>query len=188
MSIICALHRGGETWIGSDTMCSANGTKLTVGSKWSECGGWWVALAGDLRGHDVIARLALADDAFDAASAIKAALKADGFQGQERTGAENLGQNIMLARAGAVVSIGCDFSLVPIPEGELGAGGSGCDYALGAAWVAGRDTCPTRNVVRLAVDAAIRYDDGCGGDAWTMRIREKDDIDNGKPEQIQPVC
>lgn len=64
---------------------------------------------------------------------------------------------------------------MPMAEGEMWADGSGRAFALGAAYVALRycDGLPPlkpREAVECAIAAAMRYDDGCGGDMWTKRI------------------
>ena len=53
----------------------------------------------------------------------------------------------------------------------MAAEGSGSDYAKGAAhalWAAAGMT--GEEVVEAAINAAIRYDSGCGGDAWTLKL------------------
>lgn len=88
----------------------------------------------------------------------------DGFNTDTAKGPKDYGQAIILANNSGIWMIGPCFEMVTIPPGELCAEGCGLEYAFGAgAALQGGDA---ETVVRKAVEAAIRYDDGCGGEPW----------------------
>ncbi len=178
MSVIAALHdrRSQSTWIGSDTLCCAGNLKLPFGPKWVVRRRWAIGIAGHLRTINLIDRHAseLVQDLsgpYELAQRLRDLLKADGFrEGQEERGPLEFGQTLMLARPDSVWVLGFDFSTVVLPPDRLWAEGSGRDLAIGAAHVLATQAAAPANVVRCAIETAVAFDTGCGGDAWVFQL------------------
>lgn len=169
MTVIVALTQGGQTWIGADEQATLSGGRKVFGvAKWHVGKAWALANAGEPRALQVAIRAGAADldgDAHDVALAIRAALKADGFEGKpyESTGAQGFNAPWLFARPGEVWDSDSAFNLVRAPDGVMMARGSGMEYALGAAYACMCNGDPASRIVTLALEAASRNDTGCGG-------------------------
>lgn len=175
MTIIAAVRDPERriTWIGSDTLAVQGGTKMLGCPKWVVRKPWAVGVAGNLRTTNVIA--AHANDllnglagAYDFTCRARGLLQQDGYNTDTDEGAKAYGQNMILAHPGRVWSICVAFGVFDIPGGEVWADGSGRAYGLGAGHVAKGGP---RARLRAAVEAAIRYDDQCGGEPWIDQLR-----------------
>ena len=174
MTIICALHdpETRSTWIGSDRRAVDNGTKVDVGPKWTLSDGWAVGHAGNLRAANLLQ--ANADDLFHDldgpltfTNRVRSILEADGFNKDSAEGPGCWGQQMILATADSVWSIGITLEFYVIEAGEFWADGSGRSFALGAAFAHHGDA---EHKVHAALMAAITYETGCGGEPWIHEL------------------
>ena len=181
VSIIVALWFGngrGGTWIGSDTTVCSDNIRQSFGPKWTVRPPWAIGVAGHLRAANVLFRGADAllqglSDPDEFALRARAHLQADGFHGAaDERGPVDLSQIVMLAHPEGVWSIGADFSVLPVPPGELWAEGSGREVALGAGYALLRagSGMGGGEILRRTLEAAIALDITCGGEAWTCEL------------------
>jgi hypothetical protein len=179
MSVIVALstEESGSTWIGSDSLY-CNGTLKLSGPKWIIRPPWAVGVAGHLRsantiehhGDDILGNL---PNAYEFTRRVRNLLREDGFhENSENRGPLDFGQTFVLAHPDGVATIGSDFSITPIPRGQLWAEGSGRELALGAAHAVASfaPQLTPRDIVARALRAAIALDAMCGGDAWVQEL------------------
>ena len=180
MTVLAAMHcsHSRSTWLASDTASSSGDLRLLVGPKWIVRGPWALGVAGHLRTmnlfeHHADSLFADLQGAYDFSQKARDLLRADGYvSAKEDTGPLEFGQALMLAHATGVWTVGSDFSFSPIPADTFWAEGSGRDLAIGAAHAlnAASIAVPAREVVRLAVEAALAYDFLCGGPAWIAEL------------------
>lgn len=186
MTIICALHRDGETWVGSDRLRSGGYQIAMSKSKFVFRDGWAIGVAGWARAADVIENHLgpLPTDIWSLSLWLREALETDGFVRAPANGEDhlvkNFGVGFIVANAQGVWDVDAGFACSPIPEGEMLARGTGSDFALGAfqaltgpftLWApADRPAITTFGVVEAAVLAAIKYDSGCGGAIFVKHI------------------
>lgn len=173
MTIICAVHDAGQTWIGSDSLATFNDQPSSVGFKWATDGIWAFGLSGFHRATEVLEanQDALFSDLhtpFEFSSRVRDLLDEDGFKRSEKCATKNFGQDMILANRSTVWLISGDFSSVQIPEGKLTANGSGREYAMGAAAALKHETAEAR--MRRAIEIAIENDVYCGGDVTVRTL------------------
>jgi len=154
-------------------MANNGGTKMYGVPKWFIRGSWAIGHAGDARTYALIA--ANADDiladlngAFDFTYRMREVLDKDGYNTDTDEGPKSYGQNMILAHTSGVWSICTAFSIIEIPDGELWADGAGRAYALGAGYAV---TGNADHRIRAAINASIRYCDGCGGEVWMETLK-----------------
>lgn len=169
MTLICALRRGGETWIGSDQYGTfADGVRVRTGPKWI-LGAWAIGHAGALRAKNLIQanmECLSHNEPFEVANAIRELLHTDRWSILDRPGdPENYDQNWILASGRGVWVVDASFSIVP--SKEFVADGSGRDYALGAAAVA--EGGP-KQVLEAAIRATVKLVTHCGGKPWVRKL------------------
>lgn len=169
MTVIVGLAIRGQTWIGGDSQATLSGGRRVLGiEKWHVGKTWAIGGAGEPRALQVAVGAGVADmegDAHAVALAIRAAVKADGFEGRPYDNSGALGYNgsWLLARPGEVWDSDSAFNLVRAPAGVPMARGSGMEYALGAAHAALALGVEPGRAVNLALAAAAHHDTGCGG-------------------------
>ena len=184
MTVICALHHDGETWIGADSrVMLSGGTPLpTVAQKWrvDHTGRRAVGASGDGRTVMLIREASIfsrTTTASDVANFLRDLVRDDGYAGKasDDRGAIGYGSTFIYADATGVWDIDSEFAAWRIEDGRLWARGSGMDYALGADFVmrAGNlrefsEHPGTR--IGMAVKAAIENDAGCGGEPFVKRL------------------
>lgn len=175
MTVIAALHQNGETWIGSDSQRDWGGARLILGSKVIAAPGIAMGCSGNSKLQLLIRKsldVIVADhDEWGVAKRIRAALDDDKWAHMtcdDGKGPANYGMSIALATPSQVFLISADFMVQPFADGDLMAVGSGADYAIGAGEVL-RAASPEARV-RAAIQTAIKWDTGCGGDAHVMRV------------------
>lgn len=176
MTIICAMHDSQAecTWIGSDSLVTDGRTMAPhMPVKWAVGNGWAVGIAGDLRTVNVFKHYAdkLFKDLkspFEFTLRVRKIFDDEGYETADGSGAKNYAQDLILANSKGVWAICSMLSVVDIPSMELWADGSGQRFALGAAGALG-STSP-ENCVRKAIEMAIRYDAGCGGEPWILKL------------------
>lgn len=169
MTIICAVHRGDRTWIGSDTLVRRSNIKINNGPKWVRWGKWAVGTAGDLRAVNIFEQKTkrLFDDLqdpFDFSERVRSMLPEYGFDLKpgDMEATPNSAQDMILASSEAIWNVCCDFSIVNV--GEYWADGSGMAFALGAMHSV-RQADP-ETMIRAGLSAAMAFETGCGGDEW----------------------
>lgn len=170
MTIVCAIHDGRETWIASDSRANDGHRYFDLVEKVIIHGEWALCCAGDYR-TTTLAKLhagKLLGDGLDGPEELTGRLR-DLFDGhgydkrQNNVGAPDYGQAFILARPGKVWDICPTLSIIEYPPYKLLAVGLGCEFAAGAAFVAGREDLPHQERARLAVMAACVGSTGCGG-------------------------
>lgn len=166
MSVICALHHDGRTWIGSDTAANDGGLLTQCDPKWTLYGEWAVGAVGSSRTGDLIALNAEAlfegDPLKTFPNKLQEILKEHDFNTDTEAGSPSYGVNLMLANPSGVWDICSGLSLAKCYG--FWAQGSGRSLAIGAAYA--RVLAHPDQIVKLAVEAAIQYDTGCGGKPW----------------------
>ena len=171
MSVICALHENGTTWIGSDTQTQDGGMVEYCGPKWVVSKNWAVGIAGDLRTLTLIENCkrsifsANRTSVFQVAQAIKNLITEDGYQSNSDYGAQTQGSEFIIASKNNVWSLCQSFAIVGYQEGQLVAQGSGCGLAYGADFVA-QDIFEPKERMEYAINAAIAKTTSCGGECW----------------------
>jgi ATP-dependent protease HslVU (ClpYQ) peptidase subunit len=182
MSVIATLidEGGGTTWIGSDAIVSIGNLRQVFGPKWILSGPWAIGVAGHLRAINVIQRhadaLEDAEGPFELALRLRDLFKADGFrEDAEAQGPAEFGQAMLLARPDGAWIVGSEFSIVPVPEGQLWAEGTGRELAIGTAHAlrAADSGLPCKEVMTRAINTAIALDVGCGGAAWVHPLSRR---------------
>lgn len=176
MTVIAAVHQNGETWIGSDSQREWAGTRLIAGDKLIEVPQLGiVAVSGNSKAQRLIrgnlTRLSGAASPDAAAAAIRQILDDDKWahmSAHDGKGPADYGLSMVLATPDAVYLVASDFLVQPMEERELLAIGSGGEYAMGAGEALRWSDPETR--VRAAVEAAIKWDTGCGGPAHIRRV------------------
>lgn len=168
MTVIAAVQdpESNCTWIGADSMTNYAGTCLYTTQKWVTWNGWGIASAGDHRTNSLLLEhvdriLGEASTHFEVAENVRSMLQEDGYNQDHEEGAQSFGQQMIIANHDGVWAVSPSFALIDIKPGELWADGSGRAFALGAAYSV---KAGPREKIEAAIDAAIRYDDSCGGD------------------------
>lgn len=176
MTVVCAVHDRGETWIGCDTRACRGETIIPAAAhKWHVHDRLALGVAGDSRVHNIVGvsrETLLENDApFAVAEALRKVLKEYdiGFAGEDRAGVKSMGQFFILATPKAVFSIGACLAVSQISDGWLYAVGSGAAEAHGAGHALRQE--PPQFRVRAALLAAMAFDAGCGGETWIRQIR-----------------
>lgn len=177
MTIVAAVRWHGVTYLGADSQTSSAATGhayATTKRKWIIGNGCAIAAAGNCIVGDVLRRSAsviLAGDPTIDEIVIRGRAAVTEWKPERE-----LDFGMVAVNTAGVFVICQDWDYVAIRDGELAAVGSGQEYAIGAyhaawnSWAGGQrpdpDVC-----LRLALEAACRYDTGCGGDIFIHSIR-----------------
>lgn len=177
----------GAVWIGSDGRVMCNGiVERDDSSKWEiDAGGAWaVGVAGYLGVLQIAAAEAEAqyggtqiglgsqgEAAHRFAECMRRRLNEIGWAAESSRGdAPRRDQDLVLLMGGRIWDVDLGLGIaIPMAHG-LWCWGSGSAYGLGAGYAAIRDGWTPEQIVRVAVQAAVRYDPGCGGEPWIRRI------------------
>lgn len=172
MTVVCAWRRGPDVWIASDSrMASGGGFVPPVGvRKWHAINGWHIGHAGAWR-FDALLRskphkFDVHSTVYEVADHLRHLIIDDHWKAREpESGPLNLHQEFLLiAPDSHVYEVGPAGGVTDMEE-EFVAIGSGYDYAYGAVFALsaiGEATNPAI-ALRVAVQAAIKFDVGCGG-------------------------
>lgn len=177
MTIICAVHRNGETWIGSDRQAT-QGWRIGHASvkKWIVHGDRALGVSAELRLVNLVANefdLMAAESSYALSKTLRDLMLANGFQSKSDPDGGAAGYNFsaLYATPSGVWDIDQSFGVLAVDDGEMAARGSGLEYALGAFHalrsVGNNDLS---NLVMLSVEAAIAYDTGCGGEPFVKKL------------------
>lgn len=183
MTIIAAVTDGLETWIGSDALVSCGDSKLPAAekSKWVVCGdralgtaGWarvQFLLRSDLDGFIKVSNRGIGP----VVGWIKGILDAGGMTVDQEAGPWNYGNAFLYAEPGRVWDIDSRLAPHPIEPGFLWARGSGEEYAIGAGrafrrLAEGYLRCNLGAMMLSAIEAAIEFDKGCGGEVFCQNL------------------
>lgn len=172
-------------WIGSDGRITANGGREIITNdfiKWREVNGMWWAAAGSIRVYDLDRvsphELSQAKTLLDLCERLRLMVKDDGWSSDGgRPGSPLDYEFIVLATDGIdLIRYEGDGASVSFSHvGAYTAIGSGSDYALGAMSVVGYlglfAECAVSDFVEAGVNAACRFDPGCGGEFFIKEIR-----------------
>ena len=163
MSVICALKSDDGVWIGADSRVTSNGNIAPVEyQKWRRTaeGIWW-GISGHLRLSSIVGDLPGVKTVGDFAAAIRNAVKYDGWSADD--GKHGLPPDfcfdVIAVVDGEVYEIGGGGSVIYYGW-SFCAQGSGYEYAYGAAFAL--DEIEPEVIIRTAIEAACRYDSGCG--------------------------
>lgn len=162
MSIVCALGN----WIGSDTASICDGLITPCGPKWVLGDGFALGVAGDLRTQTLIEYhkkdfAGLKVGAF--VEALRALFKSLDYASDATIGPPSYGSEFILVKDG-IWEI--DSALSVIEAERFAAIGSGMRFALGALFVCSE----AESALRMALEAAIKYDAGCNGGVWMKEL------------------
>ncbi len=171
MTIICGLHQNGETWIGSDTHSIGQTGKYKGRPKWVLHEEWAVGYSGFLRAGNLIRGYADTlfhnlESPFDFTQRLRPVLVDNGFLSDSDPGPPSYGCSFVLANKQGVWDV-CTGLSVEATE-EICCRGSGAMFARGAAY--GLGASDTESLVRMAVNAALAFDENCGGEVWIAKL------------------
>lgn len=171
MSVICGIHRDGETWIGADSRTTFGGHILEPCKKWVFGDGVAVGFVGPSRMTYLLSLEGVPDgwEPDAAATWMQNAIVEDGWSARTPEGEPQEYQvsGLYANREGLWV-LCCDFTAVKIPEGQFVADGTGEGYAYGAAFALSERE--PQVIVRNALMAACKYHNTCGGDLLVMKL------------------
>lgn len=176
MTIIAAVHdpEEGVTFIGSDTLVSA-AVPLSCKKKWVKAGPWAVGVTGYWRTFQVVKlgkdQIKECADAMAVAFTLRGLLEADGCTRINDPGPVNFDQRFILASAKGVWDIDVIFSPSRVDPGKVWAGGSGGEFAFGAAHALEDTMTNKRWVLEKSIEAAIALDLNCGGEIYLDELR-----------------
>lgn len=179
MTIICALHQDGETWIGADSRTTWNGTAYSDDTeKWvvAADGSAAVAICGNARARYLLERAAEGDlffksTAHSVADRLRTAIKDDEWRTQGEDGGPSYIQvSGIYASTEGVWRIACDFLVQRVSAGTFYADGSGGPEARGAAYVMAKNGTAPAEMLRTACEAAAALDSACGGPIFVRRL------------------
>lgn len=175
MTVIAAISNGTRTCIGSDTIAVNNGTVMHNGPKWivAEDLAWAVGHAGCKRTFTLLSQagstlFAGCSNEQHMVDRLREIMLGDNYNTDSYKGPKCFGEQFIIASPSRVWSVSTCLGLLTIPNGELWADGSGRAYALGAGNFGGHHDHMAR--LHAALEAAIRYDDGCGEPTWTRGL------------------
>lgn len=181
MTVIAAVHDrdSGLTYIGSDSLALLNGDRKTfVDDKIIFNGRAAVAVAGDYLTNTIVRRhgvdlLGIRGEAsvFEFVDRLRILLESkDIFFRQDGEAPKCFGSNLVFANHMGVWDIDSRLCPVAVEGGTLWARGSGAEYALGAGYALEHMPMPPARRVEEAINAAIRWDSGCGGKIHIFEI------------------
>ena len=178
MTIVCAVKDpAGGVWIGSDSrVTGGHGFIAPVTfKKWRQVGNLWVGVCGHARLFQLFGYPGPDPTAALFAEYLRERVRGEGWKDDERStrgGPPDMGGGAIIVDKESVHELTPGGVLVDYGD-ELCAIGSGCEYALGA-WSATRDPVPRPLSMVKAIDAAMRYDQDCGGQRWIIRVNAPD--------------
>jgi len=180
VTVICGLHLAGVgTWIAADSRATAGQhVRPYPVQKWTERGPWYIGVTGDwrtatlIRGAEQIGQCA---DARAVGDAVRKLLLDDGYIAGTGRGAKEFDNAILIASPDGLWSLDTTFALAQVPNEIFMAHGSGREYALGAAFALGVAGPDQRRVMYAAVDAACKFDAGCGGEVFVKLLEQSRD-------------
>lgn len=183
MTVVCALHMDGYTVIGADSRVTiGQNTRLpSAAKKWHISPDKTQAIASTGSGRTLVLIresniLDKASGSHEVAEFLRELIKKDGYasSADDGRGALSFGDTYLYADASGVWDIDSRFATWPIDDGVLWARGSGMDYAVGAGFAMQKDASLNPYYrVRMAIEAAIANDLGCGGDIFIEHIGAK---------------
>jgi ATP-dependent protease HslVU (ClpYQ) peptidase subunit len=181
LTIVCAIHAADGVWIGSDSRCT-DGGRIVPGDypKWLRKGGLWFGVAGWAALMPILEGAELPAEPVAAYLELRHILAREGWKSPEfdmgsRGGPPMYGFDLLIASPAGVWNCDGDGSIIKAPEGEFVAIGSGSSYAYGA-WHALHDRWVSNDSdaqLNYAIEAAIRYDTGCGGEIFVKRLGDE---------------
>lgn len=182
MTVICALHVDGTTWLGADSrMVMGDGVFPGKIDKWVVHGRHAIATAGSILGLELI-RAAGPDllsgvaSAHDVGMRCRDLFRGEDFSAEDMRGAggpKSYRQTLIYATLDEVWDIDGTGCATKVESGRLWARGSGMDYALGAdyalRWTQSAAISPKQRIM-VAIGAAIEHDVGCGGTIFVQQL------------------
>lgn len=176
MTILCALRLDGRVLIGSDRQ-SGGGMTFLSEPKWVVHGAWALGIAGQHRAQELVEQNpdVLAGTPYEIGIAIRRLFLADGaepLRDDNGCGWQHFGQHMLVVSAAGIWSMDTVFCSARVME-EFFAEGSGREFAWGAFYAARKagERDPAK-LMRTCLDAAIEYDDACGGEPWIREMTE----------------
>lgn len=165
MTIICAYYDTEEqlVYLGSNSRSRRGGTIIPGdSSKWSFYGDWAMATTGGGLPSDLVEarreKFPQSPDAHEVVRFIRKSYEITGF-GEKEDGAQDYNcSSILVHSSGKIFDVDGTLSLAEVNPGAFWALGSGMDYALGAAFVAKQRGYAAREMMQLALEAAIEID------------------------------
>lgn len=179
MTILAALHEpNGSIWIGCDRRAISGSVIFTDRmDKWLQGDGWALGIAGAAGLLSIAAREAsqIVDPQPDAfADHMRRYLSDIGWQADCTSGeSPHRRSDIAAVMQGKVWSLDVGLGVAyEIKPGHVWCWGSGREYGLGAAFAASsRQKSSAKHMVTCAIEAAIRFDPGCGGEPWVKQVQ-----------------
>lgn len=182
MTICCALKSEGSVWIGSDTKVGNSYFISPVSfNKWRRANAriWWCA-AGPARVYTLVDLKELSGEisvstvlVVEKFAALMRKLVAEDYnepdEKREAAGPKEYDHDFIMATKDRVVAMSSLGDCLDYGD-NFCAIGSGRYLAYGAAMVAQRLNSPPEYTIRVALEAACKYDPGCGGDLFIQRV------------------
>ena len=179
MTIVCAIYRNGETWIGADTRAVRSNEKSpAMAKKWLffdeaaiGCTASWALVQAVADRLDEISSDWTPQKIF---SWTRTVILDFGVEPEKKPGEPPwVDFSMIFVRPGEI----WDISPVGGPLDYAGCGklctrGTGDEYALGAAFAYLRlyPKASPEKIMVTAIDAAKAYDTSCGGETWVHRF------------------
>lgn len=173
MTIICVSQSPTLTVIGSDRQSGA-GQNIISDPKWVVHNGWALGISGHHRAQELAEvnreRIFIASSSpHGIGLELRNCFLDDGFEparNKDGSGWQNFDQLMLLVSRDGIWSMDSCLCSAPVREPFM-AEGSGREIANGAVFAAMKTGMEDpAALVRMAVEAAIELDDGCGGEAW----------------------
>ena len=175
MTLIAAIKdEKGIHFVSDSRVTYEGGAVYDVCNKWkvirkrsSKSSKILIGCAGSSRLDSLIASttsaIASASSAYEIADILKRAIILDAWRESKDEGGEpqSYSVDILLIFEKKLYRVGSDLSVTEIPDFVFVAVGSGEPYALGCSFtIKGK---PAKTVLRMSVQAAIKFDPSCGG-------------------------
>lgn len=176
MTIICAAHIGGETWIGADSLGAAG--ELICPEyieKIARQGRWHIGVAGTAYSTILIRRkagiIAGLTDPYDVGEALMDLWKEHGYKAHETCDSPCYGQECVIASPDGVWNVTQAGTVLP-PRWGFTCAGSGTEAALGAAitFRDGVSGAHPQEMVEAALRAACEVRTDCGGELVIRKV------------------
>jgi ATP-dependent protease HslVU (ClpYQ) peptidase subunit len=166
----------GTVYLAADRQVeSGTNVRSMARSKIVRAGAWSIAIGGPSIAHAIISAAPLAEieEPLALVTAIRERMIAWNWKTDDTEGPGCYGINLLLARPGELWTVSQDFGFIPVEPGFVAYGGSGGEFAAGAA----QSLLETRRgewsilaILQQAIKIASRYDTDTGGEPEVVTI------------------
>lgn len=174
MTVICALHQNGETWIGADSRACGSHGQIIAGSikKWIVSADAAIGSNGEAIATQILHRnravILHVPNPCQIADEFKSLIIPAFKESGDTESAKAWGVSSLIATHHGVYDVDSAFHVMEINRGTLWARGAGRDFAIGAGNATRGDNPMAR--VRKALEMACEFNAGCGGQLFIHRL------------------